>query len=206
MEKSSPKMKNLSSRVISASIALLGLVLAIYFGGEIGIYIISLLATMRCAYEIARMFFDENYPSYVKNLFVFLVTAIFLIITQENMRPLTTILLILSFVLVASLAVVLHKHFKNLNQILTFVAKNCLGLVYVCFLPATVIWTLQTNHGMEWFLCLLAVVFAGDIGAYIFGSAFGKTKIAPADIMEKLKQDKELKFVEFNKRVSPRDK
>lgn len=35
---------------------------------------------------------------------------------------------------------------------------------------------------------------------------YNKTKIAPADIMEKLKQDKELKFVEFNKRVSPRDK
>lgn len=179
MEKSSSKMKNLLSRIISAVIALTVLVLAIYFGGEIGVYFITLLVVIRGSYEMARMFFNETYPPFVKKLFIFLTTAIFLIITQENMRPLTTILLIFSFVLVGSLGVFLHRHFKNLDQILTFVAKNCLGLVYVCFLPATVIWTVQTNQGIEWFLCLLAVVFAGDIGAYIFGTAFGKTKIAP---------------------------
>ncbi len=180
MEKSSQKSQNLSSRIISAIIAILVLALAVYFGGELGVYVIVLLVTVRCAYEIGRMFFHDHYPTYVRKLFVFLTTAIFLIITQENMQSLTTILFILSFVLVASLGVLLHKHFKNLNHILTFVTKNCLGLVYVCFLPATVVWTVQTNHGIEWFLCLLAVVFAGDIGAYLVGSNFGRNKIAPA--------------------------
>ena len=179
MEKSSSTMKNLSSRVFSALAALFVLIAAIYFGGELGIYIIILLATIRSAFEIARMFFNETYPHYVKRLFVFLVTAIFLIITQENMRAMTSVLLITSFVLVASFGVVFHRHFKSLDQILSFIAKNCLGLVYVCFLPATVAWTVQTNQGIEWFLCLLAVVFAGDIGAYVFGVKFGKTKIAP---------------------------
>ncbi len=179
MEKSSSKMPNLLSRFVSAAVALVVLFLAVYFGGDVGIYVITLLVTIRGSFEMARMFFNDTYPAFVKNLFMFLTTAIFLIITQENMRPLTTILLIFSLVIVASLGVLLHRHFKNLDQILTFVAKNCLGLVYVCFLPATVIWTTQTNHGVEWFLCLLAVVFAGDIGAYIFGSVFGRAKIAP---------------------------
>lgn len=179
MEKSSSKMKNLLSRVVSAVIAVIVLFLALYFGGEMGVYVMTLLVTVRGSFEIARMFFNETYPPFVKNLFMFLSTFIFLIITQENMRPMTTILLIFSFVIVASLGVLLHRHFKNLDQILTFVAKNCLGLVYVCFLPATVIWMTQTNHGIEWFLCLLSVVFAGDIGAYIFGTALGRTKIAP---------------------------
>lgn len=173
-------MKNLSSRIISALVALLGLAAAVYFGGEIGIYVIILLVTIRCSFEMARMFFNDAYPHYVKRLFVFLSTVIFLVITQENMRPMTSVLLIISFVIIASFGVAFHRHFKSLEQILTFVAKNCLGLVYVCFLPATVVWTLQTNQGVEWFLCLLAVVFAGDIGAYIFGVSFGKTKLAPS--------------------------
>lgn len=54
-----------------------------------------------------------------------------------------------------------------------------MGLIYTCFLPATVVWIIQTNNGIEWFFCLLAVVFAGDIGAYTFGVRFGTIKIAP---------------------------
>ncbi len=174
------KMKNLSSRVISAAIALVILFLAIYYGREHGIYIMALLVVIRGSFEIARLFFDDSYPHFVKKLLIFLATSIFLIITQENLRSISGVAMIFSFVLVTSLGVFFHKSFKSLDQILTFVAKNCLGLVYTCFLPATVVWTSQTNNGLEWFLCLLAVVFAGDIGAFIFGVNFGKTKIAPA--------------------------
>ena len=172
-------MKNLSSRIISAFIALVVLILAVYFGREKGIYVFVLFAVIRGSFEVARMFFTADYPPFIKRLFVTLSTVVFLIVTQESLRFISAIAIILSFVLVASLGIVFHRHFKSLDQILTFVAKTCLGLVYTCFLPAVVVWTSQSNNGTKWFLCLLAVVFAGDIGAYIFGVNFGKTKIAP---------------------------
>ena len=172
-------MKNLLSRILSAAIALIILFFAIYYGRELGVYALAFLVVIRGSFEMARMFFDDSYPRFVKKLLIFLSTSIFLIITQENLRSISGVAMIFSFVLVTCLGVVFHKSFKNLDQILTFVAKNCLGLVYTCFLPATVVWTTQTNNGIEWFLCLLAVVFAGDIGAFIFGVNFGKTKIAP---------------------------
>lgn len=172
-------MTNLSSRIASALIAVVVLILAVYFGREKGIHFIVLLAVVRGSFEVARMFFTADHPPFIKRLFVTLSTVVFLIVTQESLRFISGVAIILSFVLVASLGIVFHRYFKSLDQILAFVAKTCLGLVYTCFLPAAVVWTSQSNNGIEWFLCLLAVIFAGDIGAYIFGVSFGKTKIAP---------------------------
>src|SRR3989344_7609562 len=172
-------MKNLSSRIVSAIIALIVLILAVYFGREKGIYLFALFVVIRGSFEIARMIFSQDHPPFLKLLFVTVSSVVFIIITQENMRFISGIAMMLSFVLVASLGILFHKRFKDLDQILSFVAKNCMGLVYTCFLPAAVVWTTQSNNGMEWFFCLLAVVFAVDIGAYIFGVNFGKTKLAP---------------------------
>jgi phosphatidate cytidylyltransferase len=173
------KMKNLSSRFISAIIALIILVCFVYFLRERGIYLISLLIVVRASFEIARMFFNPEYPILARKLFVILSTSIFIIITQETLHGLAGIAMILSFLLIACFGVLYHKRFKDLPQVLSFVAKSCAGLIYTCFIPACIIWITQTNNGMEWFFCLLAVVFAGDIGAFIFGSKFGKTKVAP---------------------------
>lgn len=172
-------MKNLSSRILSAVVALILLFLALYYGRETGIYFLALFTVIRGSFEIARLFFDDNYPRFVKRLLVFLATGTFILITQESMKALAGVAVIFSFVLVTCLGIIFHKKFKTSEQLLTFIAKNCVGLVYTCFLPATVVWTLHTNNGIEWFLCLLAVVFSGDIGAFIFGTQFGKTKIAP---------------------------
>jgi len=172
-------MKNLSSRVISAVIALGVLFCAIYFGRETGIYVLIFLVVFRGSFEMARLFFDSTYPRFVKGFFVFLSMVIFSVIAQEAFRSLAGLAVIFTFIVVTSTGILFHRLFKDPNQILTFVAKYCVGLVYTCLLPACVAWTIQTNNGIEWFLCLLAVVFAGDIGAYIFGVTMGKTKIAP---------------------------
>lgn len=179
MERSSQKMKNLLSRALSAVVALVILFLVLYYGHETGVYVLALFTVLRGSFEAARMLFAEHYPKFVKRLFVFITTALFLLITQEQTKYIANFALISSFVLVASFGVLMHRSFKDLDQIQTFVAKNCLGLVYICYLPATVVWLSQTNNGVEWFLCLLSVVFAGDIGAYLFGVTMGKTKIAP---------------------------
>ncbi len=172
-------MKNLSYRTISALVALVLFVGAVYFGETTGAYLIVFFVVVRGSFEIARMFFANGYPPVVKWLFVILTSALFLFVTQENLKYLSNFAFISSFVIIASFGVIFHKFFRDLDQVLTFVAKCCLGLVYVCFLPATVAWTIQTNNGIEWFLCLLGVVFAGDIGAYVFGVTIGKNIIAP---------------------------
>ena len=172
-------MKNLSSRVVSAVIALIVLVLAVYYAREKGIYAIILFVVIRGSFEIARLFFDSNYPRFIRPFFLIFSTAIFLIISQESFRFLAGISLIISFAIVACVGIISHKSFKSLDLVLVFIAKFCMGLIYTSLLPACVFWILQTNNGMEWFFCLLAVVFAGDIGAYIFGVNFGTIKLAP---------------------------
>lgn len=173
-------MTNFSYRTLSAITAFIIVIGAIYFGHKTGAYLLCLFCAVRGSFEMARMFFSTQYPKFVKRLFVFLTTAIFLLITQDQFKYLADFAHIFSFVFIASFGVIFHRLFKDLDQIMTFIAKSCLGLVYVCFLPATVVWTIQTNNGLEWLFCLLAVIFAGDIGAYLFGVTLGKTKIAPA--------------------------
>lgn len=173
-------MKNLSYRTLSAAVALIITIAVIYFGRSAGAYLLCLFVVVRGAFEVARMFFSNIYPKFVKRLFVFLATTLFVLITQDQLKYVANFALISSFLVVACFGVLLHRAFRDLDLILTFVAKSCLGLIYICFLPATVAWTLQTNSGIEWFFCLLAVVFAGDIGAYLFGVTIGKNKIAPA--------------------------
>ncbi len=172
-------MKNLSSRFFSAVIALLILFAAIYFGQDKGIYVICLLVVLRGSFEMARMFFTADYPPFAIKFFLFIATLVFLLITPESLHFISGVSMIISFIVIASVGILFNKSFKSPEMILTFISKCSMGLIYACFLPATVVWMVQSNNGVEWFLCLLAVVFAGDIGAFIFGSRFGTIKLAP---------------------------
>lgn len=172
-------MKNLPVRIASALVALIIFLLIMYFTGDTGTYWVVFLLVLRGSYEAARMSFSKDYPGFVRKLIMGLTAIIYLIITQPALKNLTGLLLILSFVVVVTLAILLHKMFQRAEQVLTFIAKSCFILTYTCFLPATVIWTLDTNNGLEWFFCLICVVFSGDIGAFAFGSLFGKNKLAP---------------------------
>lgn len=166
-------------RITSALFAFITFLLILYFAGDRGLYWVVFVLVLRGSYEVARMSFNETYPPFVRKLLVFLTAVIYLIVTQEALKNLTGLLLILSFVIVVTLGILLHKKFQRIEQVLTFIAKTCFALIYTCFLPATVIWLFDTNNGLEWFFCLICVVFSGDIGAYAFGNLFGKRKLAP---------------------------
>ena len=172
-------MSNLTSRIFSAFVALVLLFCAIYFWQETGIYVLAVLVVFRGSFEMARMFFSSNYPVYSKTFFVALCLITFLIISHPIHKSLAGIFVILSFLITVVYGVVLHKKFSSIDHVLTFVTKCTTGLLYCCYLPACIVWITHTNNGMEWFFCLLTVVFAGDVGAYLFGIKFGKTKIAP---------------------------
>jgi len=172
-------MQNLVSRIFSAAIALGILFSAIYFGQATGVYLIGLFVVFRGSFEMARMLFSDRYPMYSKTFFTLLSFGSFLIITNPLLKSLSGLVLILIFLITACYGILLHKRFASTDDVLTFVMKCVMGLIYCCYLPATLIWITQTNNGMEWFFCLLGVVFAGDNGAYLFGITMGKTKIAP---------------------------
>lgn len=172
-------MKNFSYRAISAIIAAAIFVGAVYYGNKTSVYIMCLLTVVRGSFEMARMIFSNEHPKFVKAFFIIMSSLLFLLITQDQTKYIANFALILCFIIVACVGIIFHQSFKDLEQILTYVAKSCFGFAYLCFLPATVAWTIETNYGMEWFFCLLAVVFAGDIGAYLFGATIGKHKIAP---------------------------
>jgi phosphatidate cytidylyltransferase len=172
-------MQNLTSRLISAAIALILLFSAVYFWQATGVFIVGLFVVLRGSFEMARLFFSNDYPKYSKTFFVFLSFLSFLIITDPVFKSLAGLVVVLIFLLTVCYGIVLHKKFSSTEKVLTYVTKSISGLIYCCYLPACMIWITQTNNGMEWFFCLLAVVFSGDIGAYLFGVTMGKTKVAP---------------------------
>ncbi len=172
-------MQNLASRFFSAAVALIILFCAIYFWQATGVYVIGIFVVLRGSYEMARMFFSDDYPKHSKTFFVFLSLISFLIVTNPLFKFLSGLIVVLMFLTTVCYGIILHRKFSSIDRVLMFVTKCVTGLIYCCYLPATMIWITQTNNGMEWFFCLLAVVFAGDCGAYLFGATFGKTKIAP---------------------------
>ena len=169
----------LITRIISAVIAIFILFFTVYFFQLQGVMWMSLFVAVIGSYEMSKLIFSNQYPKFSKTLFVS-ISILSLVFFQNNIQIQYVYLLFpLTFSLVAALSIIFHKQFSKIEDIFSYVAKFVLGLMYAVFLPLMILWILQAEGGIIWFLCLLTVVFAGDIGAYTFGTLFGKTKIAP---------------------------
>lgn len=173
-------MPNLISRALSAIVALVILVSAIYFFAEKGTYALIIFASVRCSYEIARMVFKAHYPKFATYAFVLINLATFLFLTIEPTKNFAMFFILLSFVASVVVGILFHKKFNDLQTIFDYVSQSAFGSIYTAVIPAIVSWLVYSQQGMNWFYCLLAVVFAGDIGAYLFGVTIGTTKVAPS--------------------------
>ncbi|MBM4287396.1 MAG: hypothetical protein FJ135_04460 [Deltaproteobacteria bacterium] len=69
--------------------------------------------------------------------------------------------------------------YEEFPQLLPELALSCLGLLYVPFLVGHFFWLWQLPQGKFWLLWLLAVIFAGDTGAFYAGRWFGVKKLYP---------------------------
>jgi phosphatidate cytidylyltransferase len=169
----------LATRIISALVAVAVLFCTVYFFHLKGVLWMSFFVSVVGSYEMSKLIFSNQYPKFSKTLFV-AISMISLSYFQYYARiEFVYLLFPLTFTLVGALSIIFHKQFSKIEDIFSYVAKFVLGLMYAVFLPLMIMWILQANEGMIWFLCLLAVVFSGDIGAYAFGTLFGKIKIAP---------------------------
>ncbi|MBI5593020.1 MAG: phosphatidate cytidylyltransferase [Deltaproteobacteria bacterium] len=70
--------------------------------------------------------------------------------------------------------------YKTDPAIVDAVAMQVQGMVYIPVLIAALIRIRNTDAGIPWIFFLLAIVFAGDIGAYYAGTYLGRHKLCPS--------------------------
>lgn len=172
-------MGQFKTRALSAVVAVVFLIATLYFFNTDGLYYLCLGAVALATYEVSKLLSFNDFPHFFKINFFVLSYGSFLFLAQDKFKDFSHLISLFIFLWIVVLSIFFHKRFESINSILKFVALSFLGSFYVCFLPLTIVWLLKADQGISWFITVLAVVFSGDVGAYIFGSLWGKRKIAP---------------------------
>jgi len=94
-----------------------------------------------------------------------------------NSSAVILVIITLNFLLCGFLLLL---RFKTDPAIVSSVAMQIQGMVYIPVLIAGLIRIRTTDGGILWIFFLLAIVFAGDIGAYYAGSYLGRHKLCPS--------------------------
>ncbi len=68
---------------------------------------------------------------------------------------------------------------RNLSSTISGIGMSLFGILYVGFLLSYIFLIWKGVDGKEWVLFLIATVWAGDISAYLGGTAFGRHKLYP---------------------------
>lgn len=170
--------KSFLTRTVSAVIALAliaGLYSFLHINGlKIAVGFIVLVGT----WELIHILFRQEKSLFLKCLFAAMTFVVFAAsITSLSMGALAYALALI----VSITAVLLNLHKSgDLQGMLNYHAKAALGLFYMGLLPAFAYRLLDQAYGLSWFIFLLAVVFAGDTLAYVFGVLLGKHKVMPS--------------------------
>lgn len=170
--------KSFLTRAASALVAL-AIIIGLYIGFSInGLKAAVAFAVVVGAWELTRILFKDEKSALLKTLFAVLTILVF----ATSSVSLSAGTLIYSLSLIAMIIVVLLSCHKTgeLQYMTAVQSKAALGLFYGGLLPAFAYRILAHANGLSWFIFLLAVVFAGDTLAYIFGVLIGKHKIMPS--------------------------
>lgn len=170
-------MNSLLTRVLSGIVAVLLLAGLMTLWGATGLRALVYLAPVLGVRELSRILFKPDDSLLIRSFFAINVLMIFYA-TLEHPGTGTLAFACLS-ILFISFSILLEKKFLDLTSLSLFQAKSLLGFFYLGVLPALAGRILDLNHGGVWFLIMLAVVFAGDTFAYVFGLLWGKRKLLP---------------------------
>lgn len=170
-------MNQLTTRVLSAVVAICFLIAMIYFLGNDGLRILCVVALILGQRELSRILFKPEDPVFLKAAFTLGLVGTF---CAYAFFPINAVLILcLISIFFCCLTLLFEKYFTEITDIISFQAKSLLGFVYVGLLPALAYQMLALPQGNFWFLTLLMVVLFGDTFAYIFGINFGKNKLSP---------------------------
>ncbi len=166
-------------RSLSALTAILILVAAYIFFHEKGLMAICSLIALAGIFEYSRLSFKpQKAPNYIQAAFLILSTIIYFVVLDQALF--SHLLIALSSCVFLAIPLLRVTKKEDLNTTLQVQMAGLMGFVYVALFPALVVKTLQFENGLNWFLCLLSIVFAGDTFAYLFGKALGKNKLLEA--------------------------
>lgn len=170
--------KSFLTRAISALVALAIIIGLYFYMGVNGIKILISLAVAVGSWELVGILFKKESSWFLKISFMVLTLVTFGLTSVALNLGIFVFALAVVLLCILSL-LTLHKK-GDLPRIADFQAKSVLGLVYLGLFPAFVFRLLEVMQGLSWFIFLLAVVFAGDTMAYVFGVLIGKHKVMPS--------------------------
>lgn len=170
-------MKSFVTRLISAAIALGILFLLFRYLSNDGIKLLAFFAVLIGAYELVKILFTSRDSKL--NRFTFYMFVVFVFVLSVQYPQHSGIIFSFFSICFCLVSLLTQKKFTNLQALTSFQAKTVLGLMYAGLLPAFAVGILDLPNGTMWFLTLLGVVFAGDIGAYLVGMSIGRKKLMP---------------------------
>ncbi len=170
-------MSSLPTRIISALIAIAILIGAFLIYEIKGLKVAILLIVLAGARELNRVLFPDTKSSFLSYIFYIFCVLIFLLSSWD--LNFSGLFFSFFFVCFCVVSISVGRSHSDLGQMASTQAKAALGFFYIGLLPAFALHLLNLQQGIHWFLTLLCVVFAGDIGAFAAGLAFGQKKIMP---------------------------
>jgi phosphatidate cytidylyltransferase len=172
----SAKLKNLGVRTVSA-ISAVGILAGIYlFFGLTGIVVLGILLEMVVIKEGLNLIDWAPLGAKFKVCFGLAIYILFLLLLFVEPHRFHILVSFITLGLALSIHIPVGDSLKILQGLQ---GRALLVTLYLTLFPALLIDLLFKYQGSLWFLSLMVMVFAGDIGAYAFGITMGKSHVLP---------------------------
>jgi phosphatidate cytidylyltransferase len=167
--------KSLKTRLLVAGILVPLVSLFIVLGGVPYIIFMAIFLAM-AGWEFWRMFRVGNYyPS------LFLILAgILSVVCMRHFWQFNYMDLWLTFMILLAMTFAIFQQAHNIPNAGFNFAITLSGMLYVGWLGSYTISLREMSLGLPWTLLVIFAASMSDAGGYLFGSLFGKHKIAPA--------------------------